>query len=192
MVQVNYSTKVCGQLAHEFLTAKAELAKQQVLIDGFRKIIFEKKKEVIESFLERRVFRYMGKKMIALGIDCYDCEEEIMVYVGFAEVPDVRYELTRKEEALLKEYKEAFEDCQYCFNQPISRKLLGISNTLASLKHGIKLTKTEVWMIPYEDATDDSFFKCSGLTIELYEGPNAKQKMIEDLTYKRIEEPLYF
>ena len=182
MAKDYFSREVCEQLAHELVTEQAELKKHEALVKTMKEKIVEGKEQLINLLIGGKTFNSHGRKKTALDITYYEESDSLLVVVTFGLDPSnvgrcVR--MTRKENALLKDYKELRLCCAFGYSDGDGIDAIRIARKLEMLKNHISLVYKVSWKIDLTRCCSKDFFEKSGLDA----GIDGKDLMLEDMVY---------
>lgn len=179
-----FSKQVFEQIAQDLVKEQAELLKHQTLVEEYKKILVEGKKEIIRKLVKGKRLYFDGKPVIVLEVQ-FDVEDNklgVTVIVGLDPFKEkIPSSLTKSEKRLLEQYK-----VQFRFHEPGEDRFLeptweGI-NKLSCLKNHFDLARCYYWTLDMNDAIQPDFFSRSGLNSGVYGGPSCKELMIEEVT----------
>lgn len=161
-----YSKKACELLAQELVTEQAEVVKHQAIVEGIRKTIFGKKKEIIKPIVENYFFHFDGRKFSALDLSFSECDNLMFVSITFGEDPEaVDLELLTKREAeLMKQYSESY-DRAIDDMKGAGEEAIRAARNLLVLKNNVNLLKYVHCTIHTDDANKPEFFVETGIKI---------------------------
>lgn len=161
-----FEDEVYQHMATKLMEEEAEVFRHKAVVAGIKESLLEKKQEVIKNRIEGYRFDYHNKLVTAVRTVVINFGMDISVSVTFAESPErvkCLYQLTKKETELLKEYETLYRLLQEDLNDEVINNLICIAIELKVLKHGLNLITTDVWTIPYKDASKPEFYKETGL-----------------------------
>ena len=161
-----FENEVYQHMATKLMEEEAEVFRHKAVVAGIKESILEKKQEVIKNLIEGYRFEYHNKLVTAVRTLVINFGLYMSVSVTFAENPErvkSLYQLTKKESELLKDYEILYRLLREGLNEKVINNLICIAVELKDLKHGLNLITTDVWTIPYKDASKADFFNESGL-----------------------------
>ena len=168
MEKYNLTSKVCEQLAQQLVEEQAELVKRTAVVEQIKNSIREKKMDVIGRKLMGRVFKYRGKRYIVTNLE-HEYEGNglfVLVHLGEYKDPINEAKLTKRERALLLEYREALKTCRWTLVSEESRKAHHAAKQLRILKHGIDLEVCFSEFFNFDEFAQPDFFKHSGIMVQ--------------------------
>ena len=150
------------QLASQLMNETKELEVKQILVDGMRTKIADKKVECVRSLLEGKLLKLNGQHLMLLDVRSSIEDDGLKVTVFFGNpVEDVvssDTKLTTKEKHLVNCYKNDWTYAKKFHYDWAGRDALKDAEDLAQLKNGIELTKGWSWTFHWEDAQRDYFY----------------------------------
>ncbi len=181
MTELNCSNSVCGQLAQQLITEKAEIFKHQAIAKSIQKTIIEKKTSLVQDLLIGKSLKIKNRLVTVLKVNSFDFEENFTIGLTIAEdifckTKDTK--VTKRERKIINEYDKYMLKFIEVPDAGWSTHILRAASELSKLKHGIKSINyiyTPFW---FEDAVAPSFFEQTGIFVngnELYKG-----KLIEE------------
>ena len=180
------SSQVCEQLAQQLVTEQVEMLKHEALIKEIKARLAEGKQQVIRKLILGRTFRLEGKKMTALKLLFDEKDGKLQVHVEMGLDPKSEVTsclLTRKEEQLLREYRNSLAAYHYGLDIMV-KNTLETARRLSCLKNCIILTRCYCWRIDLDNATTPGFFSESGLTTGGYIGASDQPEMLENVRFR--------
>ncbi len=188
MADLVLSTRVNEQLAQQLVTEQAEVVRHQAVVDGIKKAIMAKKRDVILKATQGKLLKWHDKPVIVLEVTMLDLGEKFEVTLTFALEPTMAllgHELTKGETHLVTLYQNYFDECKYGYDAGLTENVICFTDELAKLKHQIELIRKVSWNISYDDSLCSRFYTSTGLGIDIYEGPNIKSMTLEETCLKR-------
>jgi len=186
MGTTSFSKEVYEQIAQNLVSEQAELLKHQTLVEEYKIILVEGKKQLIRKLVKGNKLYVDGKHVRVLEVKFSEEVNKLGVTViagldPFREVlPNC---LTKREKQLLDQYKIYFRYCNGRDEKTLEY-ILEVVNKLSNLKNNIDLGTCYYWTIDMINATLPDFFSNSGLTTGRCGGPNGRCLMFEELTRK--------
>lgn len=179
-----FSKQVYAQIAQDLVKEQAELLKHQSLVDEYKKILVEGKKQLIRKLIMGKRLYVDGKPVIVLEVKTYEEDNKLGVTVIAGLNPfkeSIPCSLTKKENQLLEQYKILFRYCNSGDDKMLERAW-EVVNQLSCLKNNIDLAMCGYWTIDMNNASQPDFFSKSGLKSGIYGGTSGMELMIEEVT----------
>ena len=155
------------QLASQLMDETKELDIKQILVDGMRKKIADKKVECVSNYLVGKLLKLDGQRYLVLDVRSHIANDELKVTVFFGKpVEDAvssNMKLTTKEKHLLKYYEQNWLYVKKYQYDWASRDALNEAEEIVQLKNEIDLILEWTWKLRWEDALHDYFYNQSGL-----------------------------
>lgn len=183
MADLVLSTRVNEQLAQQLVTEQAEVVRHQAVVDGIKKAIMAKKRDVILKATQGKLLKWHDKPVIVLEVTMRDLGEKFEAEVIFGLEPTkalAGQKMTKKEASFVARYDECFGPCKYEYDKEYAEDAIYYADEVAQLKHFIELIRKSSWYFSYEKVFLPGFYTSSGLDIGQYEGPSIRQKMLEE------------
>jgi hypothetical protein len=155
------------QLAKQLMDETKELEIKQILVDGMRKKIANKKAESVSDILLGNLLKLNGQRFLVLDVRSRISDEELIVKVFFGKpIEDVvssDMKLTNKEKHLLKNYEHDWLQVKKYQYDWSGRDALNAAEDLFQLKNEINVIQEWTWSFRWEDAQSDYFYDESNL-----------------------------
>ena len=155
------------QLASQLMDETKELEIRQILVDGMRKKIADKKVECVSDSLLGNLLKLNGQRFLVLDVRSRISDDELRVTVFFGKpIEDVvsgDMKLTNKEKQLLKDYEHDWLQVRKYQYDWSGRDALNVAEDLFQLKNEIDLIQEWTWSFRWEDAQHDYFYDKSNL-----------------------------
>ena len=170
-----YCKSIIEHLAQQLVSEQVEVIKHQALVDTIKQAIKEKKLSIIHDLINDQIFYIDHKYYFVQEINAEDMSDGFEVAVTLVELdPSIDdTNLTKRERELLAEYKQVSLSGCWC-------GLFELSQSLAVLKHGIKLVKRIYTRFYFDDASEPEFNEQSGIKVGC-KGVNGRSLLLEDL-----------
>jgi hypothetical protein len=155
------------QLASQLMNETRELDIKQILVDGMRKRIADKKVECVGNLLVGNLLRLNGQRFMVLDVRSHieDKEPKVGVFFGKPVEDEVSSDmkLTTHEKHHLKKYERYWLHVKKYQSDWAGRDALREAEEILLLKNEISLTHECTWRFRWEDAQRDYFYNESGL-----------------------------
>jgi hypothetical protein len=182
MTELRISNKVCGLLAQQLASEKAETFRHLAIVKSIQNTIIEKKTSLVRNLLMGKSLKIRNRVYVVLEVTAKDYEDIFTINLMVAEEPysatkDIN--LTKMETKCVAKYDEYLLKCiDHGCSKDWQRKVQDTAIEIYKLKHGILLVKPIFRTFEFEDAVAPSFFKQTDIFVngnELYKG-----KLIEE------------
>ena len=183
METILISKPVCEYLAQQFLEEQAEVVKHQAIVEGLRKTIFDKKKEIIKRILENNFFCFDGIMYSILDISFGECNTAMLVGMTFGKTPKAIYQeqFTKREAELFKQYRKSFENSFDGVDKEEGREAIRAARDLWGLKNKLDLLRFDTHLIEMSEAVKPGFFDETGIKIMTRAGSRFLESYIEEM-----------
>lgn len=177
------SKPVCEYLAQQLLEEQAEVVKHQAIVEGIRKAVFDKKKEIVRRILEDYFFSFDGIMHSTLDISFGDCSTALLVSMTFGKDPETvdKESLTRREAELVRQYRKSFEKSFDGMDKEAGREAIRAARDLYGLKNKLNLLRFDTFMFELNDAVKPSFFEETGIRIRTRAGSRDLESYIKKI-----------
>ena len=177
--------KVCEKLAKDLISVEADIVKQNTVLEGIKRMIAEKKTDVIRGMLEGEELKFPSRKYmvfsVELGSQTMD-GDEFVVHGFFATDPkwveDSDFKLTAAEKKLFAVYKDAYENYFDYRDKDEIIRMKEAAAKMRTLKNELKLVLFKFWPFSFEDAVKGDFFEGTGVRVYL---DSFRRPFLEDL-----------
>lgn len=170
-VNIVLSKGICKQLAKDLLKEEAEVLKHEAAIKNIKKMIVEKKKEIIKDYTDFCQFNIngMASELVYLKLYTGYCNDEFLfVEAYFAALPGSIPEdivMTHAESRIIEKYKEAFNTYHENRTEENGRKIMELATSLYRLKHRIDLYWKSHKIIEFDEIANTKFFDQTDIKI---------------------------
>jgi hypothetical protein len=155
------------QLAKQLMNETKELKIKQILVDGLRKKIADKKVECISNILLGNLLKLNDQRFLVLDVRNRISDDILRVTVFFGmpieDVVNGGMKLTIKEKHLLKKYEHDWLQVKKYQYDWSGRDAINMAEDLVLLKNKIDLIQEWTWSFRWEDAQSDYFYDESNL-----------------------------
>ena len=172
-----YSRKMCEKLADELVSVETEIAKQSVLLESIKKLIAERKTEIIKGLIWGEKLHFPSKTYMVVDVTLAVPE---MSRFGFivqgilatdpASVEKSDLKLSAAESKLFAEYKEAYENYYDLLDIVEFEKMQKVAVKMRGLKNKLNLILFKNWSFRFDDASSERFFVDTGVRLHLEAG----------------------
>lgn len=186
-MEICYSRKMCEKLAEELVSVETEIAKQSILLESIKKVIAERKTDVIKSLLWGEKLNFPSKTYMVADVVLGELKE---IKSGFfvkgtlatdpVSVEKADIKLSAAEAKLFAEYKEAYEKYYDLMDTNDLVKMQEIAVKMRGLKNKLNLILCKHWAFRYDDATNVRFFEETGVRVYLDGGYNPMLETLRD------------
>jgi hypothetical protein len=182
-----YSRKVCEKLADELVSVETEIAKQSILLESIKKVIAERKTDVIKCLLWGEKLHFPSKTYMVADVVLGETKE---IKSGFfvqgtlatdpesVEKADIK--LSAAEAKLFAEYKEAYENYYNLMDKDELVKMQEVADKMRGLKNKLNLILCKYWAFRFDDVTNAAFFEETGVRVYLDGGYNPLLETLRD------------
>ncbi len=184
-----YSRKICEKLAEELVSVESEIAKQSILLEGVKKVIAERKTDIIRDLIWGEKLHFPSKTYMVLDVVL---DEQGVDEIGFVvngtvaidpeSVENSDMKLSVAEAKLLAEYKEAYNKYYELMDMEELANMKEVAEKMRGLKNKLDLILRKSWAFRFADASNASFFERTGVRVYLRDGFNP---MLDDLIRTR-------
>ena len=176
-MEICYSRKMCEKLAEELVSVETEIAKQSILLESIKKVIAERKTEIIKSLVLGEKLHFPSKTCMVVDVVL---GESKMSELGFfvqgtiatdpesVEKDDMK--LSAAEAKLFAKYKVAYENYFNLLDLDELAKMQEVADKMRGLKNKLKLISCRYWPFRYDDASNARFFEETGVRVHLDRG----------------------
>lgn len=181
METILISKPVCEYLAQQFLEEQAEVVKHQAIVEGIRKTIFDKKKEIIMRILPNNFFCFDGIMHSILDVSFGECSSAMLVNMTFGKDPMGvdQEQLTKREAEFLRQYRKSFENSFGCEGKEAGREAIRAARELWLSKNKLNLLRFDTHQIEMSEAVKPGFFDETGIRIVTREGSRDLESYIK-------------
>jgi hypothetical protein len=184
-----YSRKICEKLAEELVSVESEIAKQSILLEGVKKVIAERKTDIIRDLIWGEKLHFPSKTYLVADVVL---DEQGVDEIGFVvngtiaidpeSVENSDMKLSTAETKLFAEYKEAYEKYYDMLDMEELAIMKEVAEKMRGLKNKLDLILRKSWAFRFADASNASFFERTGVRVYLRDGYNP---MLDDLIRTR-------
>jgi len=184
-----YSREICKKLAEELVSVESEIAKQSILLEGVKKVIAERKTDIIRDLIWGEKLHFPSKTYMVLdvvldeqGVDEFGFVVNGTVAIDPESVENSDMKLSVAEAKLFAEYKEAYEKYYDMLDMEELANMKEVAEKMRGLKNKLDLILRKSWAFRFADASNASFFERTGVRVYLRDGYNP---MLDDLIRTR-------
>ena len=176
-MEICYSRKMCEKLAEELVSVETEIAKQSILLESIKKVIAERKTEIIKSLVWGEKLHFPSKTCMV--VDVVLGEQKDMKFGFFVQgtiatdpesVEKDDLKLSAAEAKLFAEYKVAYENYFNLLDLDELAKMKEIADKMRGLKNKLELISCRYWPFRYDDSSNARFFEETGVRVHLDRG----------------------
>ena len=174
-----YSREICKKLAEELVSVESEIAKQSILLEGVKKVIAERKTDIIRDLIWGEKLHFPSKTYMVLDVVL---DEQGVDEIGFVingtvaidpeSVENSDMKLSAAEAKLLAEYKEAYNKYYELMDLEELANMKEVAEKMRGLKNKLDLILRKSWAFRFADASNASFFERTGVRVYLGDGYN--------------------
>lgn len=163
---------MCEKLAEELVDIETEIAKRTTLLESIKRVIAERKTDVIKNKILGEKLHFPGKTYMVLDVATNEIDVSLngfFVTSTFAVDPEwvekSDLKLSVAETKVLAAYKEAYENYYDLMGMEAIVKLKEAAGKMRKLKNKLNLISFRFWSFRFEDATSSRFFEETGIDV---------------------------